>query len=105
LVLSGDDRVLVENEDVHGTSFPVSNHAKTCDKAWYHEHMKFSVLREAKLDGLVRRRGEVIDLEPTLKTQQLVDLRYILPADDTVASVAGPTDTPKRGRLATKQKD
>lgn len=68
--------------------------------------MKFTVLREAKFDGVVRQRGEVIDLAPTLKTQQLVDTRYLLPADDVVASVAGPTDNPKRGRLTSpKSKD
>jgi hypothetical protein len=67
--------------------------------------MKFTVLREAKFDGVVRQRGEVIDLVPTLKTQQLVDTRYLLPADDAVASVAGPTETPKRGRLPAKNKD
>lgn len=67
--------------------------------------MKFTVLREAKFDGAVRVRGEVIDLAPSLKTQQLIDMRYLLPADDSVAEVAGPSDTPKRGRLAAKQKD
>lgn len=73
--------------------------------SWYHEAMKFVVQREAKFDGVVRKRGEVVDLAPTLKTQQLVDTRYLLPADDDVAAVAGPTDTPKRGRLAAKNKD
>jgi hypothetical protein len=67
--------------------------------------MKFTVLREAKFDGAVRSRGEVLDLTPSLKTQQLVDTRYLLPADDVVAEVAGPSDTPKRGRLAAKNKD
>jgi hypothetical protein len=72
---------------------------------WYYEAMKFTVVREAKFDGAVRKRGEVIDLVPSLNTQQLVDTRYLLPADDDVAEVAGPSDTPKRGRLTAKNKD
>ena len=73
--------------------------------ACYTLAMKFTVLREAKFDGKLCSRGEVIDLSPSLKTQQLVDLRYLLPADDMLAAVAGSTDNPKRGRLPTQKKD
>jgi hypothetical protein len=67
--------------------------------------MKFTVLRDGKFEGELCAKGDVIDVVPSLRTQQLVDLRYLLPADAAIAAVAGPTDTPKRGRLPTRNKD
>jgi len=67
--------------------------------------MKFTVLRSGKFDGQLCEKGDVLDIVPTIRTQQLVDMRYLLPADPAVAAVAGPTDNPKRGRLASQKKD
>lgn len=50
--------------------------------------MLFTVQRPFTANAVRLERGDVVNMQSTLRTQQLVEQRYLLPADPDVATVS-----------------
>lgn len=55
--------------------------------------MQFRVLRPFVANGKQLNRGDVINVEPSGRTQTLVDTRYLVPTDAAVAAESAPEMT------------
>jgi hypothetical protein len=64
--------------------------------------MQFRVLRPFIANGKQLNRGDVLNAEPSGRTQTLVDTRYIVPTDSAVAAESAPELTLAQKRQAKK---
>lgn len=58
--------------------------------ACYADVMKFRVLRPFVAQSKHLNRGDVVDFEPSARTQTLIDTRYLVPTDAAVAAESAP---------------
>jgi hypothetical protein len=65
--------------------------------------MQFRVLRPFVANGKQLNRGDVISIEPSGRTQTLVDTRYLVPTDAVVAADYAPEATLPQKRQANKK--
>jgi hypothetical protein len=65
--------------------------------------MKFLVQRPFHSGDRQLQRGEFVDLTPSLRTQKMVESRYLIPADAEVASATATSDNAAINAVVTRR--